>query len=540
MVHAELSHNPYLLLTKVKFNGDEPRINCQIEKYADLPLKDWVDKIPSIFYNEMNGYDFDFYFTGTKYDYEEVKNAFQRIGVSDDQVRLFHKNEIEDADQKSEEIEELLSWITTHPSRRFDFDEFWNENEELFEGTYPFIVIDGPVPQESNGLIGYEPIRSVEELHNTNLSSTPILFYIEESNTMQFRRNLPAILNRSDVRPEQLFFMIAPSLDRNQITRVISDLGVTNPQVVKRYDDEVITQYVRNYPVTEYVRAAINTFYSVISKLDAELKEDNRISEIMNKGIHAEIDALEADILSLRITDEKFVQRDNYVVPYEFQEIRKVFLEQMRRWRNRKTKVVGDMEAIEAAKDYQSHLEKSVTSFINSIKTIYTKAYDTIEDNFLCVYREPQIDTSYRPTMIQATECPEFQMPNLENDLLGLKIITEEDPKTDFLGLFKKNTTEPGVKIRVATCYLEEWRSKALEILCPLIDNLINNCCERLKMYYDSLAIAYHEHVDQLIDEKTAEKDIVTAQLSDDERKLQEDNDWMAEVKNQLQIIERG
>ena len=37
-IKAELNHNPYLLSTEVKFNGQEPKINCQIEKYEKKPL----------------------------------------------------------------------------------------------------------------------------------------------------------------------------------------------------------------------------------------------------------------------------------------------------------------------------------------------------------------------------------------------------------------------------------------------------------------------------------------------------------------------
>ena len=33
MISAELQHNPYLLETDVKFNGQSPKINSQIEKY---------------------------------------------------------------------------------------------------------------------------------------------------------------------------------------------------------------------------------------------------------------------------------------------------------------------------------------------------------------------------------------------------------------------------------------------------------------------------------------------------------------------------
>ena len=38
MIKAELIHNPYLLETTVRFNGKEPRINCQIEKYENQAL----------------------------------------------------------------------------------------------------------------------------------------------------------------------------------------------------------------------------------------------------------------------------------------------------------------------------------------------------------------------------------------------------------------------------------------------------------------------------------------------------------------------
>ena len=93
MINAELYHNPYLLETVVRFNGKEPRINCQIEKYERLPLNLWVDKVPEIFYNEMNGYDFELLFTRTKPDFISVQKSFQQAGVTSKQVQLVHKHE---------------------------------------------------------------------------------------------------------------------------------------------------------------------------------------------------------------------------------------------------------------------------------------------------------------------------------------------------------------------------------------------------------------------------------------------------------------
>ena len=164
MISAELSHNPYLLLTSVKFNGQAPRINSQIEKHEHQPLKDWVHLVPSIFYDEMNGYDFDFLFTGTSPDFEEVKLAFKLAGVAESDVRLIHKNEIEDADTKSQEVDELVNWLRENPNRKFNFSSFWNENLELFEGAYTYIVLGGPAPEKSDSHIEFETISNAKEL----------------------------------------------------------------------------------------------------------------------------------------------------------------------------------------------------------------------------------------------------------------------------------------------------------------------------------------------------------------------------------------
>ena len=86
MVNTELQHNPYLLETEVKFNGQEPKINSQIEKFENKLLADWVRDIPRMFYDEMNGYDFDLFFSGTEYDFQKLQQIFISLGVTPDQV----------------------------------------------------------------------------------------------------------------------------------------------------------------------------------------------------------------------------------------------------------------------------------------------------------------------------------------------------------------------------------------------------------------------------------------------------------------------
>ena len=143
MVKAELNYNPYLLETNISFNGQLPRINSLVEKYRGEILQDWIRKIPKIFYDEMNGYDFELEFSGTKSEYEDLKKAFHEAGVTDDMVRLFHKNELDCRKVKTDKIDELLQWFRINSNRKFDFEAFINQGEEVFNSDYVCILLNG-------------------------------------------------------------------------------------------------------------------------------------------------------------------------------------------------------------------------------------------------------------------------------------------------------------------------------------------------------------------------------------------------------------
>ena len=145
MVKAELSYNPYVQETTVKFNGQPPRINSHVEKYLDKKLQTWIHKLPVIFRDEMNGYDFDLEFSGTKLDYKALVDAFHTLGVSDEDVHLFHKNEIDERDKKLDMVDQLLKWLKENPNQRYDYEKVKSENNDLFEGDYQYIVLYGRI-----------------------------------------------------------------------------------------------------------------------------------------------------------------------------------------------------------------------------------------------------------------------------------------------------------------------------------------------------------------------------------------------------------
>ena len=302
MIKAQLSHNPYVMETKVMFNNRAPRINSLVEKYQEGDLHTWIKKIPSIFYDEMNGYDFELEFSGTKLDFEELQKAFKEAGVTDEMVHLFHKNELDDREEKQDLITALLEWLETNPNDKFDYVAFREENRELFEGTYPFVIVERR-PLDASIFDGTdveaEHIFGYQEVENTNLHNTPILFYISAENLKQFQVDLKKLMERSDVIKAQLFFIAHSSVDKDKVIRIVTDLGIEHPQFISSLSDPSIKTYLDIYPRSEYIHQAIKIFRSKTDSISEILTEENKISEQENRVIYEQIESLGQTINNL-------------------------------------------------------------------------------------------------------------------------------------------------------------------------------------------------------------------------------------------------
>ena len=221
MVKAELAYNPYLQETKIRFNGRSPRVNSRVEMYLKEKLHDWIEELPEIFRDEMNGYDFDLDFSGTKNDYEDLKKAFEEAlekekkgaGVSKPEVNIFLRNEIGGREEKLEKIEELMNWLTKSPKRLYDLEEVQKENPDLFGGTYEYIVMHGSEKDENafeNLNVSVENITDLKTLKDTNLCYTPILYVIDDNSLEFLVKDIFDLREKlGDQLPRQLFFRIS-------------------------------------------------------------------------------------------------------------------------------------------------------------------------------------------------------------------------------------------------------------------------------------------------------------------------------------------
>lgn len=540
MVNAELQHNPYLLETEVKFNGQDPKINSQIEKYEKKLLADWVRDVPRMFYDEMNGYDFDLFFSGTEHDFQKLQQTFISLGVTPDQVRLIMRNDLEDAEIKSNEIRNLIEWLKENRNRQFDFDDFYDANRELLEETFSCIIIRGKDEVPEDLAFTLENVKSVDEIAGTNLNYVPVVFVIEAETIQLFRNDLLTLLGRKDVEQNQLFFCISPAMDKEYVVRFICDLGIEEPQLISRIDDGNVTTYIKNYPMVAYVGEVIHVFENEVNILDDHLKSKNEQSAIENAEVYEQISALEDVIEKIKVSDMRFVDLDNYSGGNCFNDLKTELEEKIRKWKSRKTKVVGDNEIDRNSTEYEQEITRYLSEFYRKAIEHFEFEKEKMEREFKEIYLRQPLDSEYKPEGIEIVFPDNAEVKGIKSALLELQEERYEE-KTDFLDFFKvKYSTEPKELVRVVTCYLEKWREKAIELMIPVVEQYIFESQENLKEYYDELAKKYHAKLSELHDFKVNEKTGIASQLSEDERMLQADNDWLVMIKDQLARIERG
>ncbi|WP_029202021.1 hypothetical protein [Oribacterium sp. NK2B42] len=543
MIKAELIYNPYLLDTEVRFNGNPPRINSLVEKYQKEKLQTWVNKIPSIFYDEMNGYNFELDFTGTEMDYEELKKSFLQAGVGKDLVQLFHKGSLDSRQEKSHSIDELLKWLDDTPNRKFDLHSFRDHNKELFDSAYSFVVIGGSVNPDrifADIDISVENVESVDELRKTDLHSTPVLFYIDRKTASTLQYNLLELLKRDDITQDQLFFMISPALGE-KAEREIRDLGVKKPQVVTSVDDPLIFRYFELFPESEYIYDSINVFQKQADELGAILKEENRQSEITNRDIHEKIKELDNILTNLKISNDHFYNRENLDLPLDLIRAKSYLIDNINQWKIKKTKITDVAEARSLAYEFESEVFRFFDDFKHAVNQFYFIQCATLMT--LCDewYKGAQYKEDFNVKEIVASELSEHSIHRIADELMDIKEEQYVIPKDDFFGkLFKTSEASIQEPVLETIYYYENWRSHAANVVGPVADDMINEAYYNLQKYFSELSDCYMKHIAILIQEVTEEKELVSSQLTEDEKLLQADNDWHTAFCDKLRDIERS
>ena len=271
------------------------------------------------------------------------------------------------------------------------------------------------------------------------------------------------------------------------------------------------------------------------------MQEESNRCEIKNREVHERIDQYEDNLRRLKESYQKFTNKDNLDIPDQWYMIQSELLERITSWRKRKTKITDDYEAEIVANDFESDATKYYVDFLGKIENAALTTKQDIEEIYETWYKEAAFDSEFHP------DCREYMDLTFNSDIRvaeELKKIVEEEwvqPKEDIFGLFFKASNDaPKEPVLQRTFYYEKWREYVLTIVKEKEEQVIQMYFDKIQKYEDTLVKTYMEHLEGLISDQTRLKEQESAKLSDEERLLQNDLDWLVNVQDQMAVIERG
>ena len=254
--------------------------------------------------------------------------------------------------------------------------------------------------------------------------------------------------------------------------------------------------------------------------------------------VHYQISALEEIVDRIKEVDRNFVDLDNYSGGTKFSNLKDELEDLIKKWKIRKTKVVGESDIDKNAAEYEQDLIKYMSEFYKNATAYYQYERGRIEKEFKDIYLKQPLDPEYEPEGVVLSMPSKTVIMGIKEVLVELKEERFEE-KPDLFDFFKVSS-ETKELVLVVTSYYEKWREKAVELIIPNVENYIEESQKNLQNYYNELAKKYHEKLSNLHDCKVKEKNNIASKLSEDERLLQADNEWLTKFKDQLIRIERG
>ena len=531
---VELSNNPYLRKTEIRFKDKLPKRNSHVTQYLHDPLSSWIRKVPSIFHDEMNGYDFRLDFKGTVLDFEELKKAFQAAGIPECDVRFNHINVLGDRNEKIEQLKAFYQWILEHPNRKLNADEVEQvkaELEKLQSAQYTLVLITGNVrlrmPSTDDDVIRVESVADAETLQGTQLHNIPIVFYLDESTVSRLQENLEKVRSRDDITDEQLFFWVPPLPDKDRIVRVVKDLGILVPQIVEAVDDGIIKRYCDIYPISQNIYESIRFSQKLISIVEERLRIEELQTQISSNDVGVQIGEIEEKLDRCKAPYESFLKKDNYSVPEAFKISQERFIEAIMHWQYGflifGTKLTLENDAKKAAQDFEMYLQKHYAEFLEDITEVNEDEESRIMEKFASWYgQSPYSPLSFVPEVSLKPFQPAKALPPLADDIMKLQDREVIDERM------------------CPVWYYQKWREQMAKVLTLFADQILEERKQALDVFYNKLAESYLVRLDCQIGELVAEKKDFTAQLSDEMKRYQSDRDWCEALNIKLAFIERG
>ena len=544
MVKVELKYNPYVLETKVYFNGQLPKINSQIEKFENKRLFVWSDKLLDILYSEMNGYDFDLDFSGTKADYEKIKYLIEKNHLNSE-IRLNFVNRLEEAAKKCMRFKEMITWLKRSAIEEFHFPEFWEINQEyMIENNLLYVLVDKKVADFSieDLDVNVESIDSISQLPE-NIGFYPVLLVLDADKEADFRQNLLALLQRKDLIADQIFILISENVNLAYYIRLINDLGLKQPQFIHSIDSPLIYDYFENYVRIDFLFKTLKILETQKDMTSSKLDQKFETMKQNNREIFEKISKLDKEIADIQLAIEQFENWHLVMYKNEFEKLYVQLNETITHWKSRTKQIRNDIEAEKMMKELQGLTEKSLFEFKNAANRLFDDKLSELMNIFSRLYKDSNIQDSFYVHSRNELIISKYEVKNFSEKL---RVLRQERlvPKEDIFGLINRIVKNEQNKIQELvpdiTYDLDKFREIACKETLPIAQNLLTDIENRLQSIQLYIVDEYKTHLSTILNEKLLEKANEANQLSAAEKHLQDKKDWLIEFSGQLSEIERG
>lgn len=544
MVKVELKYNPYVLETKVYFNGQLPKINSQIEKFENKRLFVWSDKLLDILYSEMNGYDFDLDFSGTKADYEKIKYLIEKNHLNSE-IRLNFVNRLEEAAKKCRRFKEMITWLKRSSIEEFHFLEFWEINQEyMIENNLLYVLVDKKVADFSieDLDLNVESIDSISQLPE-NIGFYPVLLVLDADKEAEFRQNLLALLQRKDLIADQIFILISENVNLAYYIRLINDLGLKQPQFIHSIDSPLIYDYFENYVRINFLFKALKILETQKDMTSSKLDQKFETMKQNNREIFEKISKLDKEIADIQLAIEQFENWHLVMYKNEFEKLYVQLNETITHWKSRTKQIRNDSEAEKMMKELQGLTEKSLFEFKNAANRLFDDKLSELMNIFSRLYKDSNIQDSFYVHSRNELIISKYEVKNFSEKLRALR---QERlvPKEDIFGIINRIVKNEQNNIQELVSDISYDLDKFREIACnetlPIAQNLLIDIENRLQSLQLYIVDEYKTHLSTILNEKLLEKANEANQLSATEKHLQDKKDWLIEFSGQLSEIERG
>ncbi|WEY47676.1 hypothetical protein P3T51_08915 [Weissella confusa] len=484
MVRAEISYNPYLLETKVIFNNQPPKMNSRVNKFTRAKLQSWLNELPGIFRDEMNGYNFELLFSGTVADFEELKDSFrsQKVNVDsedgnqfsrkiEDAVQIVLKNELEGSEAKALEVEKLNEWLESNHNRRFNAEIFMRRNAELFSDPFVVLLVGNGV-SEKDSIDGFEvSVQNVKNLSElpSDISDTPIIVMVDADMFNEFDQFLNRILNVPTITKEQLFFIVSDDVDSLRVKNEIIDSGIDTPNIITSYDDAKLVKYFSTFSLVTYIAESISEYELSLARVEEGLVRDTKQQELQNKPVFERIDQIESDIINAEFAKESIEQRDNWQSPNEFKLALYDFLDRVMAWKKRTVKLTSE-QAEEGAAEFREALIGFFDLFKARIEAAVDLESKTINSKLTSLFEDAElVGIQPKPVQVGDFDFDTIEIPDFTNYLLNLKRVDWVRDHNDIFQFVKDVMGSSDAEmVRKESYPLQEWREYAVTNTAPL------------------------------------------------------------------------